>query len=34
MNMSLIITEGNCGDIYADDSACHGSYIIRFNLSI
>ena len=30
--MSLIITEGNCGDIDADDYSCHGYYIIRFYL--
>ena len=31
MNVSLIITEGNYGDIYADYSACHGYYIIIFS---
>ena len=29
MNMSLVITEGNYGDIYADDSSCHVYYIIK-----
>ena len=28
--MSLIIMEGNCGDIDDDYSTCHGYYIIRF----
>ena len=28
MNTSLIITEGSYDDIYADDSTCHGYYII------
>ena len=32
MNMSLIIMEGNHGDIDADDSTCHGYYIIKFSL--
>ena len=30
VNMSLVITEGNYGDIEADDSTFHGYYIIRF----
>ena len=30
MNMSLIIMEGNYGAIDADDSSCHGYYIIKF----
>ena len=33
MNMSLIITEGNYGDIYSDYSTCHGNYIIKFSSS-
>ena len=28
MNMSLIVMEGNYGDIYSDNSSCHGYYII------
>ena len=31
MKMSLIRIEGNCGAIDADDSTCHGYYIIRFS---
>ena len=30
MNMSLIIMEGKCGAIDADDYSCHGYYIIKF----
>ena len=30
MNMSLIIFKGNYGAIYADNSTCHGYYIIKF----
>ena len=33
MNMSLIITEINYDDIDANDSACHGYYIIIFSPS-
>ena len=33
MNMSLIIMEDRYGDIHADDSTCHGYYIIRFSSS-
>ena len=33
MNMYLIITEGKYGAIYADDSSCHGYYIIKFSSS-
>ena len=33
MNMSLIIMEGNYGDIDADDSTYHGYYIIKFSSS-
>ena len=31
MNMSMIIIEGNYGDIYAGDYSCRGYYIIRFS---
>ena len=30
MNVSLIITEVNYGATYADNSACHGYYVIIF----
>ena len=33
MNMSLIVTEGDYVDIDADDSTCHGYYIIKFSSS-
>ena len=33
MNMSLIFTVGNYGDIYSDEYLCHGYYVIRFSLS-
>ena len=33
MNTSLIFTEGIYGDIDADDSSCHGYYIIIFSSS-
>ena len=33
MNMSLIIMEGNYSTIGADDSTCHGYYIIIFSSS-
>ena len=33
MNMYLIITKGNYGDISADDSSFYGFYIIRFSSS-
>ena len=33
MNMSLIIMEGNYGEIYSDYSTCHGNYIIKFSSS-
>ena len=31
MNMYLIIMEGKYGDIDADDSSCHGYYIIKIS---
>ena len=31
MNMSLIIIEGTYGAIDADDSSCHGYYILGFS---
>ena len=31
MNMSLIIMEGKYGAIDADNSSCHGYYIIKFS---
>ena len=34
MNVSLIITKGNYGAIDADNSSCHGYYIIRFSSSL
>ena len=34
MNVSLIITKGNYGAIDADNSSCHGYYIIRFYSSL
>ena len=33
MNMSLIIMKGKYGDIYTDDSSCHGYCIIKFSSS-
>ena len=33
MNMSLIITEGNCVAVYADDFTCNGYYITKFSSS-
>ena len=33
MNMSCIIREVKYGDIYNDDSSCHGYYIIKFSSS-
>ena len=33
MNMSLIIMEGNYVAVDADDSTCHGYYIIKFSSS-
>ena len=33
MNMYLIIKEGKYGSIDADDSLCHGYYIIEFSSS-
>ena len=33
MNMYLIIMEGNCVAVDADDSTCHGYYIIEFSSS-
>ena len=32
-NMSLIIYKRNLGDIDADDTSCHGYYMIQFSLS-
>ena len=29
--VSLIIVDGNYGYIYANDSTCHGYYIVRFS---
>ena len=34
MNISLGIIEGNYGAIDADDSSCHGYYIIKFSSSL
>ena len=34
MNIYLIIMEGNYGAIDADDSTCHGYYVIRLSSSI
>ena len=34
MNIYLIITNGNYGTIDADNSSCHGYYIIRFSSSL
>ena len=34
MNMSLIIMEGKYGAIGADNSSCHGYYIIKFSSSL
>ena len=34
MNMYLIIPNGNYGAIDADNSSCHGYYIIRFSSSL
>ena len=33
MKMYLIIMEGSCGGIDADDSICHGYYIIKISSS-
>ena len=33
MKTSLVIMEVNCGTIGADDSSCHGYYIIKFSSS-
>ena len=30
MNISLIVVEGDYGDIDAEDFTCHGYYIIKF----
>ena len=29
-NMSLVVSKGDFGDIYAKDTQCHGYYIIKF----
>ena len=34
MNVSLVITKGNCGAVDTENYSCHGYYIIVFSSSL